>query len=244
MSTYTIRLYAVVIVILLVWSCAPQQRMGMVVEPSTGLQYGSIIETNLLVDSSQFADNSIKVNIRNTSGDPAFDLHGFRAALENAYRAKGYEPTRSSEFAILIDINVMYSGQISQNMSREFGFLGAAGGGVAGAAIGGDAIGAAAGVLAGVAIGAIIGSYISEDTYIVVAEMNMAVKDWERGTRETTIVFSASDKEEEEEQAGVKAFRETIGTGIAVFAGGRNVAQSRIAESVRQRFVRILSDVI
>lgn len=244
MLTYAIRLYAVVIIVLLVWSCAPQQRMGMVVEPSTGLQYGSIIETNLLVDSSQFADNSIKVNIRNTSGDPAFDLHGFRAALENAYRAKGYEPTRSSEFAILIDINVMYSGQISQNMSREFGFLGAAGGGVAGAAIGGDAIGAAAGVLAGVAIGAIIGSYISEDTYIVVAEMNMAVKDWERGTRETTIVFSASDKEEEEEQVGVKAFRETIGTGIAVFAGGRNVAQSRIAESVRQRFIRILSDVI
>lgn len=225
-------------------ACAPQQRMGMVVDPSTGLQHGSVIETNLLVDASQFADKSIKVNIRNTSGDPAFDLHGFRAALENAYHAKGYEPTRSSEFAILIDVNVVFSGQISQNMTNEFGFLFAAGGGVAGAAIGGDSIGAAAGVLSGIAIGAIIGSYISEDTYIVVARMNMAIKDWERGTRETTIVFSASDTEEEEEQIGFKAFRETVGTGIAVYAGGRNVAQSRIAESVRQRFIRILSDVI
>ena len=129
-------------------------------------------------------------------------------------------------------------------MSGQFGFLGAAGGGVAGAAIGGDAIGVAAGVLSGIALGAIAGSYISEDTYIVVAQMNLAVKDWERGTRETTIVFSASDSEEEEEQKGVKAFRDTIGTGIAVYAGGRNVAQSRIADSVRQRFVRILSDVI
>ena len=74
--------------------------------------------------------------------------------------------------------------------------------------------------------------------------MNMAIKDWERGTRETTIVFSASDTEEEKEKKGFKAFRETIGTGIAVYAGGRNLAQSRIAESVRQRFIRILSDVI
>jgi hypothetical protein len=74
--------------------------------------------------------------------------------------------------------------------------------------------------------------------------MKMAIKDWERGTRETTIVFSASDTEEEEVQTGIKAFRDTIGTGIAVYAGGRNVTQSRIAENVRQRFVRILSDVI
>lgn len=238
------RFAVIAAVVLLPGACAPQQRMGMVVDPSTGLQYGSVIETNLLVDASQFADNSIKVNIRNTSGDPAFDLHEFRAALENAYRAKGYEPTRSSEFAVLIDVNVMHSGQVSQNMTNEFGFLGAAGGGVAGAAIGGDAIGVAAGVLSGIALGAIIGSYVSEDTYIVVAQMNMAIKDWQRGTRETTIVFSASDKEEEEEQKGIKAFRETIGTGIAVYAGGRNVAQSTIAESVRQRLIRILSDVI
>jgi hypothetical protein len=138
--------------------------MGMVVDPATGLQYGSVIEKNLLVDASQFSDKSIKVNIRNTSGDPAFDLHGFRAALENAYRAKGYEPTRSAEFAILIDINVMYSGQISQNMTNEFGFLGAAGGGVAGAAIGGDTTGAVAGILSGLAIGVIVGSHVSEDT--------------------------------------------------------------------------------
>ena len=235
---------AIAIAVLLPISCAPQQRMGMVVDPATGLQYGSVIEKNLLVDASQFSDKSIKVNIRNTSGDPAFDLHGFRAALENAYRAKGYEPTRSAEFAILIDINVMYSGQISQNMTNEFGFLGAAGGGVAGAAIGGDTTGAVAGILSGLAIGVIVGSHVSEDTYIVVAQMKMAIKDWERGTRETTIVFSASDTEEEEVQTGIKAFRDTIGTGIAVYAGGRNVTQSRFAENVRQLFVRILSDVI
>ena len=48
-------------VVLLPIACAPQQRMGMVVDPSTGLQHGSVIETNLLVDASQFADKSIKV---------------------------------------------------------------------------------------------------------------------------------------------------------------------------------------
>lgn len=55
-------------------SCAPPQRMGMVVDPATGLQYGSVIEKNIVVDSSQFENKRIKVRIRNTSGDAAFDM--------------------------------------------------------------------------------------------------------------------------------------------------------------------------
>ncbi len=239
--TAAITLFAAVLVLA---ACAPQQRMGMVVDPETGLQWGSVIEKNIVVDASQFENPRIKINIRNTSGDPNFDLHQFRSKLEQAYAAKGYEPTRSADFGILIDINVMYSGQVSRNMAAEFGFLGAAGGAVAGAAIGRDTIGGVAGALAGVTLGTILGSYVTEDTYIVVAHVSLGVVDLERGERETTIVFSASKKEKRRERAGFKPFRKRLKTGIAAYAGGRNVSQRRIAEGVRQRFFRILTDVI
>ncbi|MCH9051090.1 MAG: hypothetical protein IIA72_08400 [Proteobacteria bacterium] len=224
--------------------CAPQQRLGMVIDPLTGLQYGSVIERNIVVDASQFTNRTVKINIRNTSGDPVFDLHGFRSELERVYAAKGYKPTREVDFGILIDINVMYSGQISRSMARQFGFLGAAGGGVAGVTIGGDAVGATAGILTGAVLGAILGSYVTEDTYIVVADVNIGVVDLERGKRDTTIVFSASKREERRERAGFKPFREHLKTRIAAYAGGQNIPQQSIAKGVRQRFLRILSDVI
>ncbi|MCH7928896.1 MAG: hypothetical protein IIA01_00115 [Proteobacteria bacterium] len=225
--------------------CAPQQRLGMVVDPATGLQQGSIIERNIVIDASQFKNRKVKVNIRNTSGDSSFDLHQFRSRLEQAYASKGYMPVREGDFGILIDINVMYSGQVTRNHISEFGFLGAAGGGLAGAAIsGGRAIETTAGVISGITLGTILGSYVTEDTYIVVADVNIGLMDIERGERETTIVFSASKKEERRERSGFKPFRDRVSTGIAVYSGGRNLPQYRIADSVRQRFLRILGDVI
>ena len=93
-------------------------------------------------------------------------------------------------------------------------------------------------------MGTAAGSYVTEDTYIIVAAVNLAVPDPVRGKRETTISFGANELEEMEEPAGIKPFRQRIETGIAVYAGGRDTRQSRIAENVRQRFVRIISDVI
>jgi hypothetical protein len=89
-------------------ACAPQQRMGMVVDPQTQLQYGSVVERNILIDSSQFKNKKLKLRIRNISGDTAFDLHGFRTRLENSYTSKGYEVANSDDFGLLVDINVVY----------------------------------------------------------------------------------------------------------------------------------------
>ena len=51
----------------------------------------------------------VKVRIRNTSGDVAFDLNNFQSQIENAYRDIGYEPTSEEDFGFLIDVNVKYS---------------------------------------------------------------------------------------------------------------------------------------
>lgn len=226
-------------------ACAPVQRGGMVVDPKTGLQFGSVIEKNILLDATQFENRNVKVRIRNTSGDPAFDLHRFMGELKSAFGSKGYTVTDGGDYGMLIDVNVTYSGQVSRNLSGEFGFLGASAGGLSGAVIASDqAVGATAGVLAGATLGSILGSYVTDDTYIVVAYVSLGVTEPERGKEKTTIVFSSSQKKKKEERTGFKPFRQRITTGISVFAGGRNVPQSGIASQVRQRFKRIISDVI
>lgn len=226
-------------------ACAPQQHSGMVMDRSTGLQHGSVIEKNIVIDASQFRNKKVKLRIRNTSGDPVFDLHAFSSSIMNAYQAKGYEPTDADNFGMLVDVNVLYSGQTSRDLASQFGFLGGAGGGVAGAALASDQlIGVGAGILAGATLGSIMGSYVTDDTYIVVAEVTLGLVDPERGGRETTIVFGSGQKRSEEEEPAFRRFRESTSTGISVYAGGRNTPQDRIADGVRQRFARIISDVI
>ncbi len=232
---------------LVLGACAPQHRMGMVVDPQTRLQYGSVVERNILIDSSQFKNRKLKLRIRNTSGDPVFDLHGFRSRLEQSYASKGYDLTTGGDFGLLVDVNVVYSGQTRSNLSQEFGFLGAAAGGTAGAIAGtggSTEAGAAIGVISGLALGAIIGSYVTEDTYIVIARYNVAVADQYRGEKKTTVVFSSSGKQEKSERSNVKPFEQRLSSGIAAYAGGRNTPQTRISDQVRQRFARIQTDMI
>jgi hypothetical protein len=235
-----------VLLALLTTTCAPQSRMGMVVDPETGLQMGSMIEKNLVMDSGQLTDRRIKINIRNTSGDPVFDLNGARAQIERAFVQKGYEIATGSDFALLFDVNVRYSGQASRDKATELGLLGAAGGGLGAWEKSRSATGTAAGVIAGAAIGAIVGSYVRDETYLVVAEVVIGVMDAGRGTTGKTIVFDASPqmKSDTEQRSGVRPFSQRMSTGIAVYAGGRNTNQGHIAQGVRQRFTRIVSDVI
>ena len=224
-------------------SCAPRQRLGMVTDPATGLQYGSTVSRNILVDASQFVNRKIKIRIRNTSGDPAFNLHQFRASLERAYAEKGYEPSQQDGFGILLDVNVIYSGQASRNKAQELGLLGASAGGIVGTAKGGG-IGAAAGIVTGATLGTVIGSYVTEDTYIVIARVNLAIMKLEPKDDGTTIVFSSSQKKEHRKRKAVRAFQQRLRNQIAVYAGGENTPQATIAGNVRQRFIRILSDII
>ena len=146
-----------------------------------------------------------------------------------------------------MDVNVVYSGQTRTDLRQQFGFLGATAGGTAGALAetGGSTLaGVAIGTISGATLGTIIGSYITEDTYIVIAQYNVAVADQLRGERKTTIVFGAGRTEDKVERSNVRPFEQRLISGISVFAGGRNTPQSRIADQVRQRFARILSDMI
>lgn len=237
---------AILASMLLLAACAPPQRGGMVVDPATNLQFGSVVERNIVVDAGQFPNNYLRIRLRNISGDSVFDLDQLRSLLEIAYQSKGYTITNGNDNGLLLDVNVTYSGQISSNMSSQYGFLGAAAGGLGGTQVGrNSALGAGAGVVAGATLGAIIGSYVTDDTYIVVAQVTLGVKSPGEGDTSKTITFSSSgDTVSDTKTKGFQPFRQTIATGISVFAGGRNVRQSEVAGEVRNRFGRILSDIL
>jgi hypothetical protein len=187
----------------------------MVTDPNSGLQYGSVIEKSVFIDADQFENNAIKVTIRNTSGDPAFDAHGFRSELERSYADKGFKPARD-DFGIKLDLNVVYSGHIREDMSAQYGFLGAAAGGIAGYRSPARA-GTAIGVLAGATIGSIIGGTQTRDTYITISEVAIGIAEArDVGQTSKSVTFGSSPKLQEERKSGFKPFRGVLRTRVAV----------------------------
>lgn len=207
---------------------------------------GSTVEKTIVTDPSLHKNNRIKVRLRNTSGDTAFDLNAFKAQLERAYEATGYTPTLDDDFGILVDVNVRYSGQIQSNLANEYSFLGAAAGGIVGFRSNAKA-GTAIGAVSGAALGNIAGSYVTDDTYIIVTDVTYASIKERKSKSGKSITFSRSPnpyKDDDEEPKVNRSLRNTISTGVAVYAGGRNVPQSEIADQVRKRIVRIVRDII
>lgn len=230
-------------------ACVPQQsRLGMVTDPGTGLMYGSTIEHNLVADPSFYNNRKLKIRARNTSGDIAFDLSSFTRTLANQYATKGFTPTDADDFGLLLDVNVLYSGHIQSNYAVQFGFLGATAGGAYGER-GGRTMGPLVGTVAGATVGALAGAYVSEDTYMIVADITFGVIKKAR-TSQKRVSFSRSEKiknvddPDEEEQVYNRGFKKSYSTQLAVYAGGRNVAQAEIAEGVRQRIARVLGDFL
>jgi hypothetical protein len=225
---------------------APTTRLGMVEQEGTGLMFGSTVERNLVTDPSFYQNPTMKLRVRNTSGDTAFNIGAFKDQIGRAFDQVGYAQTAAPDFGLLVDVNVMYSGQISSNLSNEFAFLGAAGGGIAGASQGGN-VETAAGVVAGATLGSILGSFVTDDTYIIITDVTFGIVKDRKQREGKTVTFSRSKEPWEDEDEDLKlqrGFRDTVSTQVAVYAGGRNVRQSEIAQEVRERMVRIVSNII
>jgi len=241
MKSFT-RVFVITIIGVVISGCAQQPRHGMV-PTEDGLMFGSVIERNLVVDAQQFEDPRVRVTVRNTSGDTAYNIKSYKGRLDTALREKGYKTAGADGYGLRFDVNVLYSGYTSTNMSTEYGFLGGAAGGLAGAHRN-TSTSVAAGLIAGATLGAIIGSYDRADTYIIIAEVTVGVFDPIRGKASKSITFSRSPALQEERKSGRRAYDEVLKTKVAIYAGGRSIQQSEIVQQVRQRLVRILSDVI
>lgn len=223
--------------------CMDTPRLGMLKDPVTGIQYGSIIGKSFFIDSEQFPNKVVKVTARNVSGDMQYNIRRFGDDLRGAFERKGYEAYKNKGFGLKVDVIVEYSGHIQDNMSGTFALLGAGAGAVAGRrsnAMAAEGIG----LVAGATLGTIAGSYVTDDTYIIVARVTIGIMDEKSGKTVKTISFSSSPKLQEDDDDGFKRFKEVADTEVAVYAGGRNVTQAEVVEEVRSRLIRIVSDII
>jgi len=218
-------------------------RLGMIKDPVTGLQYGSTIGKSFFIDSEQFPNKVVKVSARNVSGDVNYDIRKFVGDLKSSFESKGYEAYANDGFGLKVDVVIEYSGHVQTNMSSTYAFLGAGAGYVAGRHSSAKAA-EGIGVVTGAVLGSISGSYQTEDTYIIIAKVNIGIMDGKSGKTTRTITFSSSPKLQEEEDDGFKRFKEVSSTEIAVYAGGKNTEQSEIVDEVKRRLVRIVSDII
>lgn len=228
-----------------------QQNLGLVTDEKTGLAYGAMTRGSIVTDPALHRNKRLKINIRNTSGDDAFDIKGFRKHLETVYRGKGFEPTAADDFGLLLDVNVRYSGLIQEDLRHKFAYLGGAwglGAGLIKGAEGGTDIttqsGAILGSATGASIGALLGSFIRENTYIVITRISYGVRKL-RGKSGRVVTFSRSEKIDEDPQAFRDGFRRFHDFDVSVYGGaGLNIAQSRVTEGVRERLLRIVGDAI
>lgn len=231
---------------LLVIACAPPQRYGMVKQRDTGLMYGAHTSGSFVMDPDQFENNALKVTVRNTSGDTQFTLHSFKKQLEQAYLEKGYRQAQGKDFGIKVDVNVTYSGQLSQNAALEYGLIGGVAGGIAGGVMGqsssNNMINYAVAPITGATAGAILGSYVTDDTYLVVTKVTVGIIRHKVEHKKTTIVFDSSKHKERKEP--FKRYDAAGTITVAVYGGGRNIYQEEIVQEVRKRIKLILQDII
>ncbi|HAS89604.1 MAG TPA: hypothetical protein DCS48_09925 [Desulfovibrio sp.] len=234
----------ILMALVLMTGCRSKQRMGMVREQSTGLLYGSVTSNNFVVDPSQFDPPKLKLTIRNTSGDPAVNLKALRRALETAYKNKGYKIAKTGKYSAHLDINLRYSGQISEDRVNEISLWGGTGGAYMGASIGQTLDALVLGSASGAAIGAIVGQYATRDTYIMVADVVLGIVDKYAKKRKSIVQFDDTQIKWEDEDDGFSAYRTRESIQAAVYAGGDNTPQSQIVRGVTLRFKRILQDII
>lgn len=222
-------------------ACAPTSRGGMIVDRNSGLQFGSVMEKNFVVDASQFRNNKVKIRIRNTSGDVDFGIKEFRRQIAASLEAAGYEIVSSNDFGILFDVNVRYAGQATSNLSKEFAVLGALGGGVG---VGSGLKGTTGAILSGATLGAIVGSYVREETFTIVSDVSLGFIDRQTAGSEKKISFGGRAPKKKKRTRNFHGFHKRVTSQIAVYAGGRNISSKDIAQQVKQRLARILGDAI
>lgn len=238
-----INIFLLVVVMVAGSGCTASNRLGMVKDEQSGLMYGSAISGNFVHDPVQFKNPVIKLNLRNTSGDPAMNMEGMRREIEMSFKSKGYEISHGSDFGISIDINLVYSGQFSENRALEYGIMGGGAGGYAGYRSY-KVDGAVIGTTAGATVGAILGGYHTEDTYLLVSEITLAVMDAVADSSQNVLSFGGTDIFKKNIQKEYRTFNSVEKQQVAVYAGGNCIEQGEIIKGVSARLRRILKDVI
>lgn len=244
-------IFAALIAFLAPTACSTSYRMQG--SPPSGLQLGSVLSKNLFLDASQFAKRTVKLRLRNSSGEPQLDLGRLRGSIEEGLRAAGYEVSEQG-FGIVMDVNAfqMQSAQNARVTSNSG--LGALLGGVAGYELskGSGGISSGGGAVLGAVVGTtleqVIRSHGSRSTFLVLCDVNIGIVRQE-DTRKDRFMIGGNkieqrniDNERDEATFTNFALRDTIR--IAAYAGNESGMEYQTITAMIDRLGRVVANLI
>lgn len=243
------RLLACLVVAILMTACATREAVN-----KKTFQIGSATSKNLFVDSSQFANRTIKLRLRNSSGDPKLEVARLRQSIESGLRSAGYELS-DQNFGILMDVNAyQFKTTESANVTTSSG-VGMLLGGVVGYESAkrsndiGSGSGAILGAIAGAAIEEIIRNHGARSTYLALCDVNIGVVRQESTKNDRfTIGGNKIERNQDEERDREKdtytgfAMRDTIR--VAVYAGDDSSQAGQTVGAIVDRLGRVIANLL
>lgn len=236
---------AVVVMFLMITACT-----SLTPANQRGLQIGSATSKNLFVDASQFSNRTVKLRLRNSSGDPALDLTRLRGSIESGLQAAGYR-IDDRDFGIVMDVNAFQMQSISQARVRSGSGLGTLLGGVigyetakrpGGVSSGGGAI---LGAVAGATIEEVIRNYGEYSTYIALCDVNIGVlrKEYKKNDRFVIGGNKIENKEPDEADTFTGfALRDTVR--VAAYAGDEPERARHTVDALLDRLGRVVANLL
>jgi hypothetical protein len=223
-------------------SCAmPQQQ---------NFKIGSSTSKNLFISSDQFLNKTIKVRLRNSSGDPDFNPLHMRTIVENGLTSAGYKISNENA-GIVLDINLYFVGNVAAGRQRAGNEVGALLGAVAGYEVskGSGGIGAGSGAI----LGAIAGSTLQDvikanneiNTYLILCDVNIGVVQQESKSRDNFVIGgNRFEHKLEVEKSTFESFALKDTLKISVYAGDKVENKYKVIQAIQDRLARVVSNII
>lgn len=216
---------------------------------SSEFKIGSATSKNVFIDASQFANRTVKVRLRNSSGDPSIDVSRIRAAVEAGLRAAGYQIAEQN-FGILVDVNLYFMNSVAHARQRASNEVGALLGGVAGYEMskrpGGVGVGSGAllGAIAGATLQEVLRSSNDYDTYLVLSDVNIGVVKQENKRKDFFVIGGNRIEQRDEENGTFESFAMRENLKVAVYAGDRRERRAQVMNAMQDRLTHVLSNLI
>lgn len=215
-------------------------------------QIGSATSRNLFVDSSQFANKTIKLRLRNSSGDPDLDVGRLRQSIESGLRSAGYEVS-DQNFGIVMDVNAFqFRTAAVSNVTSSSG-VGMLLGGVAGYEVAkrsgdvGTGSGVILGAVAGAAIEDIVRNHGTQSTYLALCDVNIGIVKKESTKNDRFVIGGnkierAKDEDREKDTYTGFAMRDTVR--VAVYAGDESTKADQTIFAIVDRLGRVIANLL
>lgn len=213
-------------------------------------QIGSATSKNVFITPDQFANKSVRVRLRNSSGDPDFSPAQMRTLVENGLSNAGYKVVNDNA-GIVVDVNLYFVGNVTSGRQRAGNEVGALLGAVAGYELskGAGGIGAGSGAILGAIAGATLQDVIrvnsENDTYVVLCDVNIGVVRQESKNKDSFVIGGNRMEHKPDDERGTFesfAIRDTVK--VSVYAGDKRENRARVTQAIQDRLARVVANLI